>query len=353
MTFVAPLRNIKELVTVRRLRTLPAEGEVLPVLSDSVRVRDVVAHSTFSNEHILLDAGPALGMAPKRAAQFLQREVGEHVEKGSILAGRQGFAARLLRSPVDGQIAAIRGSQILIQAQESSAKLFARIPGRVIEIIPNRGVLIQFVGSWIEGLWGNDEFDDGSLHSFSEDPAYTFTADDLDISLRSSILLAGHCNQRKALEVAQQIPIRGLILGSLDTRLLPIAQSMEYPILLTEGFGAIPMNGPAFKLLNSYAGQEIGLNAQIADEYAGLRPEVFIPINNAGEPPAAVENQSFRVGLRVRVLSNPYQGQVGEISALLPSSTLFPSGIRAAAAEVALRQGGAAVLPLANLEVLG
>jgi hypothetical protein len=353
MNIIAPIRQLKDLVTVRRMRLLPAAGEVLPVLSDYVRIRDVVAHSTFSNHHVMLDAGPALGMAPKQAAKLLQREVGEYVEKGSILAGKQGFARRILRSPVDGQVAAIRESQILLQVQESSAKLHARIPGKVVEIYPDRGVFIQFVGSWIEGVWGNGQFDDGDLSLLHDDPAQALTADDLDMSMRSLILVAGYCNQRAALEQAQEIPIRGLILGSLDTRLLPIAEQMEYPILLTEGFGTIPMNSSAFQLLRSHSTAHTSLNAQIWDEYAGLRPEIFVPIDDAGQPPQSIESQPFRVGLRVRVLTNPYQGKVGQIGSMLPASTLFPSGIRAAAAEVLLEDGIETVLPLANLEVLG
>ena len=173
------------------------------------------------------------------------------------------------------------------------------------------------------------------------------------MGMRSSVLLAGQCSQRKALEQAQQIPIRGLILGSLDTRLLPIAERMDYPILLTEGFGAMPMNSSAFQLLRGHVGADVSLNAQGGNEYEGLRPEVFIPLEQAGQPPESVEIQPFRVGLQVRILSNPYQGQVGQITAMMPASTLFASGIRAMAAEISLEDGSEAILPLANLEVLG
>lgn len=353
MNYIAPLRQLKDLVTVRRTRMLPAEGQVLPTLTERVRVHDVVAQSSFSTRHVMLDAGPALGMAPKQVAKFLRRQVGEEVEEGSILAGKEGFASRLLRSPVDGQVAAIRDAQILLQVQESGVELRAQMPGRVVEILPERGVQIEFIGSWIEGIWGNEQFDDGSLYLLAEDPGHSFTADDLDMGMRSSVLLAGQCSQRKALEQAQQIPIRGLILGSLDTRLLPIAERMDYPILLTEGFGAMPMNSSAFQLLRGHVGADVSLNAQGGNEYEGLRPEVFIPLEQAGQPPESVEIQPFRVGLQVRILSNPYQGQVGQITAMMPASTLFASGIRAMAAEISLEDGSDAILPLANLEVLG
>lgn len=352
-TMIAPVTNIRELVTVQRSRLLPADGLVFPEMDQRLAARDVIAKSNFGNQHMLLDAGTALGTSPKRAATFLQREVGEDVEKGAILAGKRGIAARTLRAPVDGRVVAISGAQILLQVTEQSANLYACMSGRVISIIPSRGVILEFIGSWIEGAWGNGAFDDGALHMLSENADHSLVADDLDMSLRGSILLAGHCGQRQALEMAAQIPIRGLILGSLATRLLPLAQATPYPILLTEGFGEIPMNSAAFKLLAGAVNEIVTVNAQLENQFEDLHPEVFIPIENAGIPPKSIEAQSFRIGLKVRILSEPHAGEIGEISAMLPSSTLFPSGIRAPGAEIVLKDGSASVLPLANLEVLG
>ncbi len=352
-SIIAPVTNIQELITVQRNRLLPADGQVLSEIGDRLEAKDVIAHSNFGNQHIMLDASTALGMSPKRAATFLQRQVGDSIEKGAILAGKRAFAARLLRSPVAGQIVAINGSQLLIQINEESSKLYARMPGKVVRIIPNRGVELKFIGSWIEGAWGNGAFNDGFLHFQSDDPAYTLNADDIDMNLKDSLVIAGHCARKQTLQLASQVPIAGLILGSIATRLIPIAEQMPFPIMLTEGFGEIPMNRLAFKLFNSGAKEKITINAQHENEFENQHPEAFIPIDNAGSPPRSVEAQSFRVGLSVRILSNPYIGEIGEISALMPSSTLYPSGIRAPGAEIVLKDGSATVIPLANLEVLG
>ena len=353
MDTIAPVTNIRELVTVQRSRLLPADGLVISEMNQQLSAKDVIARSTFGNQHMMLDAATALGMSPKRAEKFLQREVGESIEKGAILAGKRGIAARTLRTPVDGRIVAISGAQILLQVTEKSQELYACMPGKVINISPNRGVLLEFIGSWIEGAWGNGAFDDGYLNLVSENPAYSLIADDIDMSMRDSILIAGHCGQRNAIELAAQVPVRGLVLGSLATRLLPLVEEMEFPILLTEGFGEIPLNSAAFKLLSNASGEKITINAQLENEFEDLHPEIFIPIEDAGIPPKSIEGQSFRIGVKVRILSNPHAGEIGEISALLPQSTLFPSGIRAPGAEIMLKDGGASLLPLANIEVLG
>jgi len=179
------------------------------------------------------------------------------------------------------------------------------------------------------------------------------TVDQIDMSLRGSVLVAGECEHRQALELAAQVPIRGLVLGSLATRLLPLAKKLPYPIVLTEGFGNTAMNGEAFELLNNHKGEQATLNAQMPEPYGDERPEVIIPSNDASKPPQATPIQSFRIGETVRILTGADRGKVGQITALLPSSTYYESGLHAPGASIDLGRQGLVEYPLVNLELLG
>ncbi len=350
---IAPVTYIQPLTTLRRQRLLPVEGQVLVNLGDQVRSSDPVARANLYTKHMMLDAGRALGLPAERVSKLIQRSIGEKVDEGAIIAGRRGVGARQLRSPAGGQIAAISEGQILLQVSDESALLPARVPGEIINIDPGRGVTIECTGAWIQGVWGNGRFADGNLQLQADNPLHQLTADQIDMSLRGVILLAGHCNQRQALELAGQVPIRGLVLGSLATRLLPVAEKMSYPIVIIEGFGEYPMNMDAFKLLGNHNGASATLNAQRSDRYTGERPELIIPIKDAGRPPQPIRTQSFRLGQNVRVLSGDYKSALGEITALLPTAVLFAGGLRAPAAEVDLAGGGHIRVALANLELLG
>jgi len=88
MNRIAPLTNIRELITLQRSRVLSADGTVFAELNQEFSARDIVAQSTFGNQHLMLNAATALGLPPKRAAKFLQRDVGEKVEKGDILVSQ-------------------------------------------------------------------------------------------------------------------------------------------------------------------------------------------------------------------------------------------------------------------------
>lgn len=348
----APITYIQPLTTIRRRRYLPVEGSITVSLGENLRPGDVIARSNIYTKHIMLDAGRALGLPPERVAKQIQRNVGDMVDEGAIIAGRRGLAARQLRAPAAGQIAAISGGQILLQVTDESTLLHARVPGHVLDIDPGRSVTIECVCAWVQGAWGNGRFGEGLLQLVADSTLHQLTADQIDMSLRGSILIAGHCSQRQALDLAAQVPIRGLILGSLATRLIPLAEKMPYPIVLIEGFGEIPINADAYKLFTNHNGASAALNAQNGDPFSGERPEVIIPLEDAGRPPQPVSVQNFRIGQNVRVLAGKYKGALGEINDLLSAAT-FESKLRAPAAEVILTAGGRIRVPLANLELLG
>jgi len=349
---LAPITYIQPLTTLRRTRYLPVEGTITVGLGDRLRASDVIAKTGLHKQHLMLDAARAMGVPANRVDKFLQRAVGEEIEEGAIIAGSRGLASRQLRAPAAGKIAAISEGQVLLQVSDESLQVLARVPGLVIDIDPGQSVTLECICAWIQCLWGNGLSGEGNLHLVADGPQHQLTADQIDMSLRGAILIAGHCSQRQALELAGQVPIRGLILGSLATRLIPVAENMEYPIAVIEGFGKIPVNPDAFKLLSMHIGEPAALNAEINDPLEGERPELIIPLSEAGRPPQPVEMQSFRIGQTVRVLSGKYKGQLGEVMDLR-DNVIYESQLRGPAAELSLVGGGRARVPLANMELLG
>ena len=136
---------------------------------------------------------------------------------------------------------------------------------------------------------------------------------------------------------------------------VPLAREMRYPIVLTEGFGPMPMNSAAYKLLSTNAKREVTVNAENRDRYSGACPEVIIPLPVSADrqPPALRDVETLAPGIQVRMRRPPSAGMIGSITALKPGLTAFPSGLRAPAAEVKLENGETVLAPLINLEVIG
>jgi hypothetical protein len=231
--------------------------------------------------------------------------------------------------------------------------LRAGIPGLVTQVIPERGVLIQTSGALIQGVWGNGRIEMGLMISLMESADTVLEASRLDVSLRGSVILGGMCRDAETLQAAGELPVRGLILSSITPSLIPTAMQMKYPIVVTEGFGALPMNAAAFRLLTTNAKRDATVNGEAFDRYSGNRPEVIIPLPVASEPPMPDESVSFATGQQVRLRAAPHRGQIASLMTVRPGLSTLPSGLRAHCADVRLENGTVVLIPLVNMEVVG
>jgi len=350
---LAPVHHILPLTTILRERVLPINGKVNAHLNQKVNPADVVAEASLAREHSLLDVAGALNLSADAADKLIRCKVGDRVSAGAVIAARPGLLSKTVKTPRDGRVVAAGGGEVLIEVGESRLELRAGIPGSVVEVISDRGVVIQTAGALVQGVWGNGRVDTGILTNLAEQPDAVLTAGRLDVSLRGSVILAGQCKDADTLQAAAELPVRGLILASLFPSLLPLAREMRYPIVLTDGFGSIPMNSASFRLLTTNVKREATLNAEMPDRYGAGQPEIIIPLPVSSElaPPQAVV--AFAAGLTVRLRRPPATGMIGTILTVHPGLTTLPSGLRAPAADVKLENGEQVLVPLINLEVVG
>jgi hypothetical protein len=247
----------------------------------------------------------------------------------------------------------VGSGQVLMEVGDTRIELRAGLPGVVTQVLPERGVVIRTAGALIQGVWGNGRIDNGLMVNLLEKPDEVLSAERLDVSLRGSVILGGHVRDVETLRAAAELPVRGLILSSLLSPLIVTAYQMRYPILVTEGFGALPMNSAAFRLLTTNNKREVTVNAEHFDRYAGSRPEVIIPLPVSTDPPEPNSFETFTAGQTVRLRRPPSAGMIGTLSNLPAGLSLLPSGLRVPAGEVKLENGDTLLVPLVNLEVVG
>lgn len=349
----APVHHVIGLTSIVRERVLPVSGKVHARLQQKVSPNDIVAETHWAREHVLLDVARILKVSPNAADQLIRCKVDDQIPASGEVAVGKGIFPRSVRAPQEGRVVAVGGGQVLMETGETKMELRAGIPGTVIQILPNRGVVIQTAGALIQGVWGNGRIDTGLLVNLAEMPNTMLTVGRLDVSLRGSIILTGTVEDAETLQAAADLPLRGLILGSILPALLPKAREMRFPILVTDGFGSLPMNSAAHKLLSTNAKREVTVNAEAYDRYTGARPEVIIPLPIPSTPPPPREVETLAPGLQVRMRRPPAMGMIGSIVSIKPGLTTLPSGLRAPAAEVKLENGETVIAPLVNLEVVG
>lgn len=349
----APVTHILPLTTIRRERLLPVPGRVTVHVDQKVSPQDVVAEANFGAEHILIDVGRKLGLRPDAAQPLVQVKAGDIISEGEVIARQAGFAMKVVHAPSSGRVLLVGAGRVLMEVGETTFELRAGMPGIVTRQITDRGVEIKFNGALVQGVWGNGQMNIGLMLPVLSAPEEPLVAKQLDISLRGSILLAGSCSDPAVLQTASELPVRGLILGSLAPALIPLAMQAKYPIIVVDGFGRRPLNATAYKLLTTNARRETTLNAEPFDRQTGVRPEIFISLPVTQDLPAPPEVETIARGQAVRLTREPHIGRVGSLANIRPGLTTLPNGLRAAAADVILDSGEQALIPLANLEVLG
>lgn len=349
---LAPVVHVLPMTRIRRHRLLPLTGRVLVRKAQTVSPVDVIAEAQLEPRHQLLDIARGLGVSIGEVDKLVQREAGETVAEGDVLAGPVGWGKRVVRAPCNGKIILTGRGKMLIEEDRAPYQLLAGLPGEVISLIPGRGGVVESIGALVQGVWGNGRVNFGPLRTLIKKGEDILTADQFDIDLRESVVFAGYCGDEQVLRAADELPLRGLILSSMSAALIPVAEEISIPIVVIEGFGLLPINSSAFNLLITSEQREIAVNAEKMDAYANQRPEVFIslPVSRTVHEPR--EATLFSPGQKVRIVRAPYQSQIGTLVTLKPGLEVLPSGIKATSAEVELESSIKVKLPLANLEVL-
>jgi hypothetical protein len=349
---LASVTHILPLTTVVRQRVLPAPGRVVVRVGQKVTATEVIAETALPREHLLINVPHALGVSVEKAEKLIQCKKGDKIAKGTVIAETGGLIPRTVQAPHDGRVVVVGDGQVMLEVGLNRIELKAGIPGEVAQVIPERGAIIHGSGALIQGRWGNGRLDYGLLLSLAQAPDSVLDPASVDISMRGSVILGGFCGDKKVLDNAAELPVRGLVLSSLAPELIPTALQMRFPIVVLEGFGKYAFDAAAHRLLTTNVKREVAVNAEGADRYSGTRPEVMIPLPANQPPPIPPEAETLAEGVQVRVTRAPWFGAVGSVASLLPDLARLPNGVMARSAAVKLQSGEQVTVPLVNLEVL-
>ncbi len=352
MSIERPVVRVMPLATIKQPRMLPVPGRVVVNQGQAVSATATVAEAHLEPHYRLVNVAQALKVPRARADEYITCRAGEVVHQGDVLAEKKGVVRQVVHSPVDGEVVVAGEGQVLLREYRQPWELPAGLPGKVIQVFAERGVVLSTKGTVIDGAWGNGKIAYGLVHPITETAAQPITTDLLSVELRGLVLVGGVLEDARVLKLAQELPARALIVGSMRASLIPEALQAPFAIVVTDGFGSGGMNARAFRLLSTSAERQAAVLAETPSPYEGQRPVIAVPLTSADFPPEPPAAAPLEEGTTVRVVRAPYLGAVGTVVALPNGVVRFANGVRAPAVDVRLESGERVTVPVANVEVL-
>ena len=355
---------------LERRRALPVDGEVLLDVGDRVTGDTVVARARGRGVMHTVNASSLLDIAPAELPGAMVCAVGETVVAGQVLArsrGLFGLLSSVCRAPVRGTVAAVspHTGRVLLEEPGGDLEVRGFLPGIVSTREEGRGVTVAGWAARVAGVFGVGGECTGPLVPVVGRPDAVLEAAALDASHAGAILLGGALVRADGLRRAAELGVRGLVVGGVHDAdlvawlgqeiVLADTTTLAAPLTLvvTGGFGRVPVEDAAFRLLRSLAGRQACLSGQTRVRAGARRPEVIVPlVTDSARDAVADSPPSLAVGSRVMVVREPWFGCCGRIGELSRDAVRLPNEVRVAAAHVDLDSGRSVVVPLANLEVL-
>jgi hypothetical protein len=354
---------------LRQTRRLPMRGEVLVRAGDLVSADQVVARAQRPGNAQVVRAAQALHLEPNELQAHLVKRPGETVQAGEVIARTQGLWGLLkneVRSPVAGVVEEVSPTTGYIRLREPPTiiELRAHVAGRVVQVIGGEGAVIEARGALVQGIFGVGGERRGRLRRAVEGPDQPLPASAIS-DCRGCVLIAGSGADGEAISRAAEAGAAGLVVGAVSDEALGryvgydigVAitgqEAIPMTLIVTEGFGELPMALRTWDLLVSLEGELASINGATQIRAGVIRPEIIVTREAAaaGEAEAAPE-QVLVVGSAVRVIRDPHFGALGRVVALPPELTEIETESRVRIALVKLERGDEVRVPRANLELI-
>ncbi len=349
-------KHILALTKIKRTRTFPSKGEIQVRVGQKLSAVEPIG--TFINQEgfALINVRKELNLKKnKDVRQIVKHKTGDILQPDEPIAESGGLFSKTIRSPFLAEILTITSSQVLVRNLTNKEQFPAGFDAVVSEVLPDRGVILETDGVLIQGVWGNQKTQSGLLNPILKKPDHKLEISEIDVTFRGSILAAGYCDNPNVIKYANELPLKGLILSSIHPDLIPYCQAVEFPIIITEGFGPISMNRRTFQLLITNAKRDVSLNTEF-DFKRGQRPEIIIPLPSEGFVPNDVTE--IKAGLTVKITAGPWMGRIGKIKKIIDSPIQLQNGIKTNCAVIELdreeneKDENTQYIPLANIDVV-
>lgn len=354
---------------VRKERRLPMPGQVHVESGQAVRALDVVASTQLPGAVTMVNVAAEMNVGPDEVPRWMVKQPGDAVAAGEVIAEARAFFGlmhSICRSPVDGvidSVSAVTG-QAAIRGAPTPVELTAYIDGTVTHVYPGEGVVVETPCAMVQGIFGFGGEAYGPLRMAVDSPGEILDADAVDESCRGAVVVGGALATLAAVRRAIEVGSAAVVVGGMEDT--DVDALLGYPIgvaitgherigltvILTEGFGRIPMAERTFKILAARNGRPASVNGATQIRAGVVRPEVIIAEQSGAEAETEQAQGRLEAGCTVRLIRDPYFGALAIVLDLPPEPIQIETESRVRVVKVRLEDGREVVVPRANVELI-
>ena len=365
-----PGLKVLQKTLLRKERILPLKGKVLVKKGDNLNPDTVVASTNLPGNVQMLKVNNILNIEPRDVIDCLVIKEGDSVKKGDMIAetaGIFGMFKSSVESPVDGTIESISEStgRVIIREAPIPVEVDAYVSGTVDEVIEKEGIILKSDAAFIQGIFGIAGEKRGELVLVSNSSSDELTSDQITQDMEGKILIGGSFLSLDAYKKAMSCNVAAIVVGGFNYYDLKAVlgydlgvaitgtEKLPTALIVTEGYGSIPMSDATFDLLKNNHGNEASVNGATQIRAGVIRPEIVIPIHTDSESEDSLskEPEGIQEGSTVRVIRSPNFGKIGTVSSLPSELNKMESETMVRVAEISI-DGKNTLIPRANLEMV-
>ena len=369
-----PGLTVSARTTYRARRLLPVQGDVRLKVGDSVQPDTVAAETFMEGDVFPMKIAAKLSANPKDLPKLMTKGVGDSVREGEAIARSAGIFGMFrteAKSTATGTIESVSDASgmVIVRGPAQPVQVRAYVAGRVIEVLPKEGVIIETAASLVQGIFGVGGETHGPIAMASSSADATLHASGITPQMKGAVVVGGARMTAEAVAAARKVGAAALVAGGIDDQDLRDilghdlgvavtgSEKLGITLMVTEGFGDIAMATRTFELLQSHAGCVASVNGATQIRAGVMRPEIVVPLEGeSGGAGAVYEGGAtagvLEIGTAVRIVRDPYFGMLGTVAGLPEQPAVLGSGSKARVLDVKLGDGRTVTVPRANVELI-
>ena len=366
-----PGLKVLQRTSVDKERRLPLKGDVLVVAGKTVVPDDIVARTYLPGNVQMVNIANLLNIDAQDIAEVMLVDIGAEIKEGELLAetkGLFGFFKSSAVSPVDGVLESISDvtGQVVLREVPIPVEIDAYMNGEVASVLEEEGVVVTSNAVFIQGIFGMGGENRGELRVLVDSREDELTPEMIPGDVKGTVIVGGSFISLEAYKKAISVGAAAVVVGGFNYHdlkdvlgyTLGVAitgsENLGTSLILTEGYGQIPMGNRCFELLQQHNGKFTSVNGSTQIRAGVIRPEIVIPLtaDDSMESRSDKDTTSgISSGSLVRVIRAPYFGDIGTVVSLPSELQQMESETMVRVAEVEIG-GETLVIPRANLEMV-